>query len=257
MPSSNPDIKKDFERSFYFLLREEITLRNFLYDVFTCGTAYIVGGYIRDFLNGNKSRDIDIIVDIHQHELLNIVQALNCKYELNRHGGIKLKLDFLDVDVWNLENNWAIKNNLVHLNEQDLLNSIAKGCFYNYDSLVINVNNFSYNIRYYQDFLNTRRLDILQKSPAYKNLNPTVEANVIRALFLHANFNCTFSDNTNYYLMQRLAILKKEYGNELEPLLAVKSKYSKYDSLSSEALASIIAKLRNGDLSDNQILMDI
>ena len=56
-------LKKEFQDFFIQKMNEERFLY-FFYNVFTLGTAYVVGGFFRDFINNKPSRDIDIIVDL-------------------------------------------------------------------------------------------------------------------------------------------------------------------------------------------------
>jgi hypothetical protein len=241
------EIKINFENHFRALIEEEIVLRDLIFEIFIYGTAYVVGGFFRDFLNNQRSRDVDIIVDIKDKNilLLDIVKALNYPFETNRHGGIKLKLNRVTVDLWDLENNWAFKEQLVKLNEEDKLNSIAKGCFFNYDSLVINLHNFSYNLRYYNEFKNKQVLDILLMKPSYKNLNPTTEANILRAIFIKNKFKIEFTENTLIYLIYKLGSIRDSYQDELQRLLDVKQKYPKYNDLSESILRQEIHLLLN------------
>jgi hypothetical protein len=236
MIPQNIDIKKIFHANFLHLLNGEPAFKELLFNIFIYGTAYVVGGYIRDILNEKDIRDIDIIIDLENAKLLNILEELNFNYEKNRHGGIKFRFEKTIVDLWSLENNWAFKNKLVKLNEKDKLNSIAKGCFFNYDSLVINLHNQTYNIRYYNDFLKTQTLDILQKKSVYKNLNPTVEANIIRAFFLKQKLNIEFSHNLTDYLVKKIESLSDSYDNGMERIISIKAKYPKYQELTDETL---------------------
>ncbi|MDR1005302.1 MAG: hypothetical protein LBL74_00360 [Bacteroidales bacterium] len=236
------NIKKDFEIHFRNLLEHEPILMDLIWrEIFVLGTAYVVGGFLRDFLIKKESRDIDIIVDIKDTNvhLLDIVKRLNCDFTTNRHGGIKIKLKSITVDIWSLENNWAFKNKIVKLNENDKLNSIAKGCFFNYDALVINLHNFSYNIRYYNEFINTKELNILQKVALYKNQNPTTDANIIRAIYIKNKFNAQFTDNTLKYLISKI----DGFQNGFKRILDVKSKYPKYNELSDNLLIDELKKI--------------
>jgi tRNA nucleotidyltransferase/poly(A) polymerase len=63
----NKEIKKKFERHFRNELDKTPNLKFLLYNIFVYGSAYIVGGYLRDFLNSKKSRDIDIIIEINSY----------------------------------------------------------------------------------------------------------------------------------------------------------------------------------------------
>lgn len=252
----NIDIKKLFQIRFRNLLDEEPSFKELLLNIFVYGTAYVVGGYFRDFFNNKESRDIDIIVDLDNVKLLDIICSIDCHYTTNRHGGIKLQLKKMDVDLWSLEKNWAFKNKLVKLNEKDKLNSIAKGCFFNYDSLVINLHNYTYNVRYYNDFLNAKTLDILQKSSCYKNLNPTVEANIIRAFYIKENMNVTFSENLTEYIVKKVESLSDRYTDGLKRIISVKTMYPKYKGFENSILIdSIIQTIEyQRKISDNLFL---
>ena len=257
MFNQNIDIKKDFHNHFISLLARESMIMSFFYEIFVYGTAYIVGGYFRDFINNKASRDVDVIVDIENSLLLEIIENSNLSYTINRHGGIKIKLKTLDLDIWCLENNWAFKNNLVKLNEEDKLNSIAKGCFYNYDSLVINLHNFSYNLRYYKDFIQTKKLNILQEKSIYKNLNPTTEANILRAFYLKKVYDISYTENTFYYLLNKIGYLEDKYSEGVYSRLAeIKLKYPKYNELSDELISNYIIELKTKDLPNNQLILD-
>ncbi|MFH2142170.1 MAG: hypothetical protein ABIJ97_07095 [Bacteroidota bacterium] len=227
------------------------------YEIFVLGTAYVVGGFFRDFLSGKESRDIDIIVDITNSQLAEIIAKSSFSYSVNRQGGIKLKLQNIELDIWSIENNWAFKNNLVKLNEDDKLNSIAKGCFYNYDSLVINLHKFSYNLRYYNDFTKSNKLNILQENSIYKNLNPSVEANILRAFYIKNKFNSSFTDNTSCYLQKKLGHLQDNYSNVVQRLIEIKQKYPKYNELSSERIEKYINDIRSNFYKNNQTQLDL
>lgn len=258
MLENSIDIKKDFHNHFNSLLKREKSMMVLFYEIFVIGTAYIVGGYFRDYINDKPSRDIDVIVDIETNKLLEILNQINCVFEINRHGGVKIIFDSISLDVWSIENNWAFKNKLVKLNEDDKLNSIAKGCFYNYDSLVINLHNFSYNLRYYKDFASSKKLDILQSKSLYKNLNPTTEANILRAFFIKHKLGVTFTENTYYYLIRKIGSLDDSYNNNsISRLLEIKMQYPKYNELTDELLIQYINNLKTQDLPNNQLIIDI
>lgn len=251
------DIKKEFYNHFYSQMTNE-RIMPFFYEIFVYGTAYIVGGYFRDFINKKQSRDIDIIVDVKNELLIEIIENYKFNYKINRHGGIKLIHNNLEIDIWNLENNWAFKNNLVKLNEDDRLNSIAKGCFYNYDALVINLHNFSYSLRFYTEFLESKKLNILQERSIYKNLNPTTEANILRAFFLKDIFNISFTNNTFDYLIKKIGFLEDKYeAGFFDRLLEVKSNYPKYDNLTPEKLRIYLLELKADDSTSSQMILNL
>lgn len=250
------DIKKSFFLHFTNEMKKE-NIMPFFYDIFTIGTAYVVGGFFRDFLLNKKSRDIDIIVDLENEILLEIIKNNKLFYTINRHSGIKIKLNSFEIDIWSIHNNWAFKNNLVKLNEEDKLHSIAKGCFYNYDALVINLSNFNYNLRYFREFSTTKELNILQENSLYKNSNPSVEANILRALYLTKHYNATLTVNTFYYLLNKIGSLSDNNKNVIDILIDVKSKYPKYNGIDEIEIINFINFLKKDFNANNQLILDI
>lgn len=256
MKIEEQNIKKTFQSHF----REKMDKENmmpFFYEIFVYGTAYVVGGFFRDFLIGKSSRDIDIIVDIKNSQLTEIIENYSFQYSVNRQGGIKIKLQNIELDIWSIENNWAFKNKLVKLKDDDKLNSIAKGCFYNYDSLVINLHNFSYSLKFYKDFINKNQLNILQENPIYKNLNPSLEANILRAFYIKQTFNSSFSENTLYYLHRKLGHIRDKYGDIVQRLNEIKNKYPKYNDLTTGRIENYIYDIKTNFLLNNQKQLDL
>lgn len=222
-------IRQKFHYKYTNLIYGIPSLQLFMRDLISTGRVYIVGGFFRDILHDRLPRDIDVIASHDDDILQSIIQRNKIQYSINRHGGFKLHLENIDVDIWTFRNNWAFKNELVKLYEEDQLNSIAKGCFYNYDSLVICLNNFNFNIRYYNSYLRTNTLDILQKSAQYKILNPTIEANILRAFYLRKLQNIEYSQNVFNYLVSRIGHLSDQYEDPVLRLIKIKMNYPKYD----------------------------
>ncbi|WP_175418901.1 hypothetical protein [Aureibaculum algae] len=250
-------IKSQFKLHFNSELNNNPELKFLLYEIFVYGSAYIIGGYFRDFLISKKSRDLDIIIDLENTKLIEIIGQSNCQYSINRHKGIKLQFNNLVVDMWSIENNWAFKNELVKLNEKDKLNSIAKGCFYNYDSLVINLHTYNLNIQNYNAYIDNKKLDILLKSPIYKNLNPTTEANILRAFYLKKKEQIQFSTNTKKYLIDKIGQLKDNGFDPIEILEETKSKYPKYQNqLNKNEISKMISELYSANEFDNQFYLN-
>jgi predicted nucleotidyltransferase len=254
----NNEIKLRFKKKINEVLELETSLKFLLYEILVFGSAYIIGGFLRDLINGKESRDIDILVDLNHNKLIEIISESKINYEINRHNGIKLIFNSFEVDMWSIDNNWAFKNKLVKLNEKDKLKSIAKGCFYNYDSLVINLHTQNFNIQYYKDFSINSSLDILQKSSKYKNLNPTIEANILRAFYLKKLFKISYTNNTKKYLISKIGNFKDKNKNILEVLINTKHKYPKYDIiLNEEEIKLYIDELIRDAEINNQFTLNI
>jgi len=237
------ETRNHFKSKFESLLRGEPALRNVIYDLLVEGAVYIVGGYVRDILMGKDNRDVDIVADVSSEKLVQVIKDNHCIYTVNRLGGVKLQFAHTEVDIWNIHDNWAFRTELVKLNDNDKLDCLAKGCFYNYDALVLNLPKFHYNFRYYNEFLATGVLHTMQKQPIYKNLNPTVEANIIRAIYIKKIHNCTYSDDLKDYLLKKMLELNLVHGNAIERLLEVKQRYPKYSSITVNDIKNIFTQL--------------
>ena len=229
---------------------------DFFYELFMFGSAYVVGGYFRDFLLNKSSRDVDIITDISNDQLIALLSNSNVNFKINRYDGIKISLNKIEIDIWTIENNWAFKNNLVKLNENDKLNSIAKGCFYNFDALVINLYTYDFNLRYFNDCIEKKELNILQEQSIYKNLNPSVEANILRAIHLSKNYNLNYSKSTIEYLIAKIGYIEDIYLNSLERLIEIKKQYSKYQFITESDILNFLFTLREKQNS-NQLKLDL
>ncbi len=238
--------KEDFKRKFYSVLENYPYFKYFLYDVFLEGTAYVVGGFLRDIVNNQNSKDLDIILGISQKKIELLLTSSSLNYRLNRMGGVKIYFDNFQIDLWSLENNWGFKNNLIKMNEQKIVDNIASGCFYNFDSLVINVLTHEICAKYYNECANNNTLDILRKSIEYKKLNPTIEANILKAFYIHEKFGILFSKDCEYYLIKRLLYIKDNNKSILEVLVKSKKQYSKYETgLTTNILVKNIESLLN------------
>lgn len=239
--------KNKFRKEFYSFLNTHLLFKQFLYDILVEGTAYIVGGYLRDIANGAKSRDLDVILNLPSDRLISILKNSKLIYSINRMGGIKIKLDDNYVDIWNFENNWSFKNNLVKFNQQYVVENIAEGCFYNFDSIVININDLELCSRYYNECVSKKELDIIQKNDNYKKLNPTIESNIIKAVYLKNMYGLQYSKNCKDYLIRRIIYLRCQYVDFERHMVAIKRNYQKYEQkLSDRVLLNEISDIMDG-----------
>ncbi len=227
-------IRKKFIIKFSTLLNRNLKVKDFFYEIFAYGTAYVVGGFLRDIILDKETRDLDIIIGLPTTRVKELLTNTNLNYKINRMNGIKILLDNYEIDTWCIENNWAFNNKLVVKNDDNILESIANGCFYNYDSLVINIHSKKMNIKNFLNFLKYNQLDIIQKNDKYKSLNPTIEANILKAFYIRKVYNVNFDENCNNYIISRIGFLNDKFGNALIRLNDMKRKYEKYDKVLTE-----------------------
>lgn len=153
-----------------------------------------------------------------------------------------------------LDTNWSFRNNLIKRNEQNIVDNIASGSFYNFDSLVINVHTLELCVKYYNQCIENNLLEINRKNTNYKKLNPTIEANIIRAFFLKEKFDFDFSVDCGNYLISRIKHLKDNHDSAISRLIEIKKQYKKYDDvLEDDALKRHIVNLLKSDRSQNKL----
>lgn len=229
--------KEKFRIKFHNILDLYPDLRSFFYEIFFEGTAYVVGGFLRDLANGKDPRDLDIILKIPPNKISKLLLISHLDYKLNRMGGAKIFLDNFEIDLWSIENNWGFKTGLIKMNEQYIVDNIASGCFYNFDSLVINVHkSMELSVKNYNESVNNKELDILRRGVEYKKLNPTIEANILKAFYIKKRYNFSFSESCSHYLISRLLFLQDNYESTSSRLLAVKKQYPKYNNALTDSI---------------------
>lgn len=247
--------KNDFKNQASVKFREVLVLnsdfQHFIWELLVYGKIYIVGGFLRDIINERPSRDIDMIIDLPPNTIEDLLKKSTLSFKFNRMNGVKIKLNDFEVDLWSIDNNWAFKNDLVKKNEDYILSGIANGCFYNYDSIVLNVNSREFHASNYNNCAKSKTLDIIQKNIFYKKKNPTIEANILRAFYLQREFGLNFSENCHTYLFAMLNFLKDKYKNVIDHLEAYKFKYEKYENYyTKQELSNLVIKT----ISDFEIL---
>ncbi len=241
-----PGFKKKFRSKFLKTKQQCPEFGTFINKLTENNTAFIVGGYLRDIQIGKESRDIDIIVDVNESDLdiaINKMQLEQC--QKNRLGGYKLKLKKITVDFWSIEANWAFKSELVKRSEKYILERIGKGCFYNFDSLVIDIKTLGLNVKSFNDCVSSNQLDILMSKPKYRNLNPTKQANILRAFYLKKQFGFDFSESLFIYLKKQIYRLETNGLNATEQLLKVLDRYEKYKTaLTSAEIEKLVIEVK-------------
>lgn len=192
--------------------------------------VYVVGGFIRDAYYKKNSRDIDLMVDMENRRLHDFIDRSRCIYTINRHGGMKLYVDSIIVDIWTLEENWAFRSNSVIQREDAMLASIALGCFYNYDSLVLRLTDGRYNFKNFEKFCVSRELDILEGAN-YQARNPMLEANILRAYYIKKKYSAFFSQRVKKYIFEEIVNLDLMGYDVWNRIAHYRNNYPKYKIL--------------------------
>lgn len=115
-------------------------LLSFASELKTFGRVGVFGGMVRDFaLGGRRSfhSDIDLVVETNEFTK---VESLSCRFgaKRNRFGGLRLRVDGWDIDLWATGSTWAMCSKIVDGNRLD---DLPKTTFFNWDAAVYDLEN--------------------------------------------------------------------------------------------------------------------
>lgn len=250
------DDKRNFKKKINSYLKNEsllgVDLVQFISDLkFSCYDVYVIGGFIRNVLNEDPIRDIDLMVSVNNID--EITHLFPTKSSRNRLGGYKLFFSKIQVDLWTITENWATKNKLIH-SRYDLTKEIAKGVFFNFDSLVYALNANRLHCYYYNKCVETGMLDIILYNKKYIMSNPTRVANVLRAFYLNEKYGLKYSIKLAIYINNIISYYKSRHINLYKLFREYLVKYSKYsDYLNNSVLKKHIVSdyFLNGDKTES------
>lgn len=99
-----------------FLARPEYaSVRALLADISTIGPVAIFGGFLRDLARhgiGGFNSDLDVVIDC--ESAASVLRRLGTvRFNHTGMGGIRILGNRLQVDLWTLQDTWAIKNGIV------------------------------------------------------------------------------------------------------------------------------------------------
>jgi len=144
-------------------------LKKRFWEEIICKTnSYIFGGVIVDFLNKNSNhRDIDIVVENLTEKHLEELKKY--RFQRNSFGGYKITIDNLNIDLWLLNNTWAIKRNN-YLNF-DLFKLLPSTAFFSSTAIIyaIKEKKLYYKDSFIQSILN-KKIDIIFEENPYPEL---------------------------------------------------------------------------------------
>lgn len=153
----------------------------------------MIGGAIRDFaLHKQEPKDLDLIIDCSPNSLSDLMNEYY--YQKNRFDGYKLEINNIKIDIWNMSNHWAFKENLYECSFEN----IAKGAFFNFDAVTINLKDFELDADTFIESYENKILD-LNLNEQNANLNPTPEKNIKRAYKLKEMMNFKLTDRLKKY----------------------------------------------------------
>lgn len=156
---------------------------------------YVMGGVLRDYKKYGLLRDVrdlDLCIDIKDYTTWNIL-LLKYPYTKNRFGGYKFDFNGMKIDIWEIQNTWAIRNGLVPLTKP-YGETLEQTVFLNIDGLVYDWNRGIWNDKFYQNALSTDVLDIVLED------TPCLGLNLSRAILLQKEYNMKLSNRLKHII---------------------------------------------------------
>lgn len=180
---------------------------NFLEEISERTEIIIFSGVIRNYFLKYKGpiRDLDIVLFAIDKETLETISLYNPKQ--NSFGGFKLNIDSLDIDLWELKNTWAIKNDKVNPELFEELN-LPNTAFFNFSSVIYNYNHqkFIYN-NDFEKFLKTKELDLVLEE------NPLPQLCLINTIYYKEKFHLNIAPNLKkYFVINFDKFVEKEFS---------------------------------------------
>lgn len=183
----------------------------------------IFSGVTRDFFLRKGSsiiRDLDIVVENKTENFEDFLKQY--KYSINSLGGYKIKIGDFHVDIWELENTWALKNLKIQpsLFKRDSLPDTA---FFNFSSIVYDYNNNNFIVNEdFLKFLKTKELDLVLED------NPLPELCIINSIYYKNKFGLEWSIHLKKYIVEHFPkYTDEDYFNiQIKHFKTEKYKYS-------------------------------
>jgi hypothetical protein len=231
-PIQNSDIPK-ITNYLSNLTKSNSSFNKFYKAVIELGVLYMVGGALRDIKNDIEPRDLDFIYkgDINSFE--RVLEDFNLAK--NRFGGYKLSFDNIIVDIWSFNDNWAFKHRLFTHSE----NNIQKGAFYNFDSIVLNINSKKLYSENFNKCLKKRQLDFVSSKKGYIDSNPNIELNIVKAFYVKEKYGLQLSKKIERYILN----WKKSEINPPKKLKFIEHSHFNINVFSEEKYSDLLSNL--------------
>lgn len=172
----------EFYDYFFEAINNNDGLLNFVKSLLPQNRVYIFGGFVRDYLyHYSKFNDIDFVIDIESEALKEKLIDLNEKKVLvNQFGGYKIVFDEIKIDVWALEDTWAIKHG--YFNKGELLKTVY-----------LNIDAYAFDLSS-KCFVDKCNISGIPKSiDICFEVNPYEELNLARSIVFSRKYNIPLS----------------------------------------------------------------
>lgn len=183
----------------------------------------IFSGVTRDFFLRKKSsiiRDLDIVIENKTEDFEDFLYQYN--YSKNSLGGYKIKMNDFHIDIWELDNTWAIKNSKIQTSLFKRY-SLPNTAFFNFSSIVYDYNNGNFIVTPdFLKFLNTKEIDLVLEE------NPLPELCIINSIYYKNKFDLEWSRHLKKYIVEHFPKYTEEdfFNIQIKHFKSERYKYS-------------------------------
>ncbi len=203
---------KTFKEYFHTIINSRV--ESFIKELEVDHITYLFSGILRNyFLNVYElPRDLDIVIS-KKGNLSNLKTLLNRygNYTLNAFGGFKINIRDVVIDIWYIEDTWAIRNNLVKVESEPIEKVVLRSTFFNFSSILYEFKNdiFIYD-QIFEDFYNTKTIEIVLKD----NLSELLC--LINIVYYAEKYKLNLSENVKEYFLKGFVRYTNENYNEIQ-----------------------------------------
>ncbi|MBF6643565.1 hypothetical protein [Chryseobacterium indologenes] len=199
------DIKKNFKIYLESIL--DYQTKTFIENLREYFVVYLFSGVIRDYFleEYDKPNDIDLVLQ--KPNDINFFENILKKYgtfRKNTFGGYKLFINNLPIDVWFIEDTWAIANNHITI-RKSIEKALLHSTFFNFSSIIYDLRNEKFiKDKLFLDFLANREMDIVLEN------NPNIVLCLLKIKHYAEKYEINLSSSVIQYYIQNFNKYPKE-----------------------------------------------
>lgn len=189
-------------------------------------TTYLFSGILRNYFLEyyGEPRDLDIVISRNSNYTnLETILKKYGDFKLNAFGGFKLNIKGLSIDVWHIEDTWAIRNGYVKTDNTLIEKAVLKSTFFNFSSILYDFKKekFIYDDSF-KTFYKTKTIDIVLE----ENLSELLC--LINIIYYAQNYRLSLSNKIKVYFIKRFSnYTKQDYDDiQLKHFKIIKYDYS-------------------------------
>lgn len=170
----------------------------FFQELMTTGSAYLIGGFPREFLDRGYFtyvRDIDVAVDVEKRDIWEKLLKSQ-RYRRNRFGGYKIFFRYITFDVWEIKKTWGFQHR-TRDRFTDYAHLLADTVFLNIDAVVYDYKNEHWDMSGYIDAVRQNMLDVVLEE------NPQIALNILRSYVLQKKYRMTLSERLKRIILRQ------------------------------------------------------